>query len=338
MVGLNGVTWASRTVIVALASTTLLCGCAGADPGRRSVAPGVPSVSAAAPTVPTGETPTRYVSPTEPADNAPTAAPTPTVPARAPDATPTPAVTRGPTPSAGPTPTRVTIEASSPPATPVLPYTYVPATPRPYTYLPAGPGPLRVDGFARVLVDDLVVRSEPSVGASSAIVTPHLAADDRLFVLDGPVPGSGYAWYQVRAMPPDDSSARPSGWVAAASREGVPWIEGLTVACPSGAPNIAVLATLAAEERRACYGDAEITFAAWDCGVAFVDGPDPSDGSVPVRTFLVFGPRTCRPGMEAIGAAELVGTYAGVGDRYRLTGHFSASFFIITSWELIDVP
>jgi hypothetical protein len=217
----------------------------------------------------------------------------------------------------------------------------------PYAYLPARPGPLRVDGFARVVADDLVIRSDPFAGPGSDILEPHLSAGQRLFIVAGPVAGSGYDWYQMQSMPSDDQSPRPFGWVAAASRDGVPWIEGLDVACPGGAPNIAVLVTLAPEERRACYGDGAHTFAAWGRGIALVDGPGPEDGSPAITSFWIVGGRDGRT-MEAVLAvpdasgrspdpASSAGQcqMGGVNGRYRLTGHFTPWVFVVTSCEYL---
>jgi hypothetical protein len=297
-----------------LAVATMLGGCGGAGPAS-------PMSETSAP--PTAALEAATGGPTQPATAAaqnPTAEPPPgptAVPSDPPTATQAATVT--------PDPALATHEATIPAAAPT-----------PYVYLPGRPGPLRVDGFARVLAEDLVVRSQPFVGQASAILDPHLTAGDRLLVVAGPVEGSGYDWYQVDPMPRDSSSGPPFGWVAAASRDAEPWIEGLDVACPAGPASIAELVRLAPEERLVCYGDAKITFAAWARSIGIADGPmwGTPGWLVPLRDYRYIGGRT-GPVMHVMFAPDSTGPASGlppleaepwgVSDgpsRYRFTGHF----------------
>lgn len=66
------------------------------------------------------------------------------------------------------------------------------ATPPPVTL-----GPLRIDGLARVVADGLRVRSAPEVSAASERLQPLLGTGTMLFVIEGPVEGSGYDWYRI---------------------------------------------------------------------------------------------------------------------------------------------
>ena len=145
---------------------------------------------------------------------------------------PTPTATAGSaTPAATP--------SASPPAPEPSPLATdpVPAT----TALPPlVPGPLRIDGLARVVVDRLRVRSAPDVRASSERLEPLLDSGTMLFVLDGPVAGSGYDWYRVAPLGDggdphyefDYYYAGVAGWVASGARDGAPWIIGLDPDCP----------------------------------------------------------------------------------------------------------
>jgi hypothetical protein len=188
--------------------------------------------------------------------------------------------------------------------------------------LPARAGPLHTDGFARVLADDLVVRSEPSVGAGSRILERHLAKGDRVYLIEGPVDGSGYRWYQV---------AGSLGWVAAAGRDGGPWIEGLELTCPKKPVTIGRLAAMTGLERVACFGDAPLTFVAYLRGIGHFDGGElTACGGEPgwlVRApweFLDVGDRD-GPTMGGIVAApgvELGLDPSDHGRRFRLSGHF----------------
>ena len=83
---------------------------------------------------------------------------------------------------------------------------------------PIDPGPLRVDGFADVLVTDLAIRSKASVATDSKVLG-RLTTGDRVFILKGPVEGSGFAWYQRRASEYltafSWTGEAPVGWIAA---------------------------------------------------------------------------------------------------------------------------
>lgn len=126
-----------------------------------------------------------------------TAAPSGTAPSMAP--TQAPVSSRPPTapsPSVGPTPT----PAPSAPTDPFL-------------------------GQVVVTVSaDLRIRSQPWVGDDSIKYEPLLPLGTELRVLDGPVKGSGYVWYQVEPVSFAGLDGPGYGWVAAAGKDGEPWI------------------------------------------------------------------------------------------------------------------
>lgn len=135
----------------------------------------------------------------------------------------------------------------------------------------AGPAePLRVDAFARVLVDDLVVRAEPFVGEGSAILPQRLRAGDAVFLVAGPVAGSGYRWYQVAGW---GQEAACFGWIAAAGRDGTSWLEGLAIECPSQPVDIATILAMGPFARLTCFGRATLSFVAYSREVGHPDGP-----------------------------------------------------------------
>ena len=139
---------------------------------------------------------------------------------------------------------------------------------------PSGPPPavvdpkLGVDDGAVTLVDDLRVRSAPTVAESSAKLEPLLPAGVRLLVIGDPVEADGYAWYHV--LPFD--SAYPSGWVAAGSRAGESWIGADETACPESPLDAAELTALMPYGGLACSGDQEIQLTGeLSCELADVD-------------------------------------------------------------------
>ena len=71
------------------------------------------------------------------------------------------------------------------------------------------------------MVADVRVRSKPRVTDSDKY-KPLLPAGTKLYVLDGPVRGSGYRWFWVAQL---SSRDLPSGCrVAAAGRDGEAWL------------------------------------------------------------------------------------------------------------------
>ena len=217
--------------------------------------------------------------------------------------TPTPDVTPEPTPA--PSPSR----RPSPPRS---------------RRSPIDPGPLRVDGFADVLVTDLAIRSKPSVATDSKVLG-RLTTGDRVFILKGPVEGSGFAWYQV--APRDwESGEKPVGWIAAGSRDGEPWLEGRTPDCPPLPVEVGTLAAMTSFERLSCFGSRDLTFNAgigeWtdDFGPTHPWGtPDWLNPIGSGRSIGGLGDVAFAPGLELPG--ELPGDEeSDLG--YRVRGHF----------------
>lgn len=101
---------------------------------------------------------------------------------------------------------------------------------------------------------------------------PLLQAGQRLFVIAGPVEGDGYDWYLVQDIP--GGVERADGWVAAAAKDGTPWLGTTSVACP-GNPTLQDLAAMDVMQRVHCYHAREFTFTA-----AVEAGPMCGDGVV----------------------------------------------------------
>jgi hypothetical protein len=132
----------------------------------------------------------------------------------------------------------------------------------------AANAPIPADMFARVVTDDLRIRSLPSVSDGSKKLEPLLQEGDIVLVLDGPVQASGYDWYQVQPVNPFemDTVPHPFGWVAAAGRDGEPWIKRTKVECPPLPTDLSeVVPTIWFEPRVVelmCFGDHKLTFLA----------------------------------------------------------------------------
>jgi hypothetical protein len=75
----------------------------------------------------------------------------------------------------------------------------------------------------------LRVRSEPNVTDDSMKYEPLLSKGTMFGVLDGPVSGSGYWWYEIVLEPGvlDDGITR--GWLPAGDHDGTPWIENMGI-------------------------------------------------------------------------------------------------------------
>ena len=171
--------------------------------------------------------------------------------------------TSGASPPGTPSPTAATDEPTA--SASVTPTTAPSATP--------GPSPAFAhDSLVEVIVTDLIVRSAPGVDpATSSILPDGLTSADRAFIADGPVGASGYDWYLAAPLDRPDGSRGPFGWIAAASREGDPWIREVAPPCP--AVDLAAVLALQALERLACFGDEPLTLNAVSIGCGAGGGP-----------------------------------------------------------------
>jgi len=123
---------------------------------------------------------------------------------------------------------------------------------------------LTVDSIATVVTDDLRVRSRPEVSEASEKLVPLLRRGQQVFVVKGPVKGSGYRWYQVQPFGNTGTYAKatPFGWIAAADKTGDPWITAGGFDCPKSPTTFAAFVDLEPLGWVACYGRKSITFPA----------------------------------------------------------------------------
>ena len=104
--------------------------------------------------------------------------------------------------------------------------------------------------------DGLRMRSEPSVDPSSFKYEPLLPLGTALLVLDGPVSGSGYEWYDIAPLA---SAEAAHGWVASGSQEGEAWIAGGDFDCPAAPTNMRSLLDLPPGVGVRCFPNMPIT-------------------------------------------------------------------------------
>lgn len=135
-----------------------------------------------------------------------------------------------PTGSPGPSPRPSTSGPSTSPAASVA----IGPTPSPESYAPT------IGGTVITVSDQLRVRSEPEVSASSKKYEPLLPLGTELRVLEGPVSRSGYIWYRVAPQSVELAGGVTDGWVAIASADGEPWIGDVAAATPSSEPSPSV--------------------------------------------------------------------------------------------------
>ena len=138
----------------------------------------------------------------------------------------------------------------------------------------ADPATLHGGDSAVTVSDSVRVRSLPMVDDSSAKLE-LLPIGTRLGIVGGPAVGSGYVWYQVAVPSIRTPAGGPrTGWVAAHSTDGEPWVSADRLACPP--PGAATMKELAGLTSRpvfhggvVCYGRdaavplAEITVSAY---------------------------------------------------------------------------
>ena len=157
------------------------------------------------------------------------------------------------TPSASPSPSDISSTSPFPLLSPTL-------TPSPTGSKAAAPEPSGsiVGSVVTTLADDgLRVRSKPGVSEDS-LKWELLPLGTQLYVLDGPVTASGYAWYEVASL----TSRDLPGWIASADRDGDPWIAVDDIDCPPQPTNIRALAALPRGVGLACFPGQPITIEA----------------------------------------------------------------------------
>jgi hypothetical protein len=132
--------------------------------------------------------------------------------------------------------------------------------------------PFEPDAIVCVIEGPLRVRSRPNTSDDSVMFEPLLQTGHLLFVIDGPAEGSGYTWYLIQHTP--GSFDRAAGWVAAAAKDGTPWLAQASVPCPAD-PSLQDLQAMDALQRLHCYPAREFTFT--DTVIA---GPMCGDGGV----------------------------------------------------------
>ena len=193
---------------------------------------------------------------------------------------------------------------------------------------PALPRPIATDAVADVVTTDLVVRSAPGTGGDSQILEGRLEAPQLLYVADGPAPADGFDWYLVQPFSYDApvSPPVPVGWVAAAGRDGEPWIAARDLGCPP--PDLDSIARLSDIGRLACFGNQEISLQGIH-DVCFANDTSTAEPAWLLSTGCTlrhanytpgatggFGPFVMRVRELAANATSLVGTWVYV------TGHF----------------
>ena len=165
-----------------------------------------------------------------------------------------------------------------------------PATPSPTVdpsvSVPGDSVPIPPDTYARVITDNLRVRSKPGVSDDSKKLEPLLQKGVQVVVLDGPVQASGYDWYLVQPAGYDavQVAKYPFGWVAGAGKDGEPWLQPRTPGCPPLPASVEQLVELketALFAEIACFGDrtfaiqARVGLPEAQCGTEPAWGVDP---------------------------------------------------------------
>ena len=112
------------------------------------------------------------------------------------------------------------------------------------------------DTLLSIIEGPLRVRSKPSVDPDSEKFAPLLDTGQRVFVISGPVQGSGYNWYLVRSV---SKRVTQDGWISVAARDGTPWAEPAAIDCPA-VPTLADIGALDPALRIPCFAGRELTF------------------------------------------------------------------------------
>jgi hypothetical protein len=251
----------------------------------------------------------------------PTPSPSPSAPAPTDEPSPTSSPTVGESPTGAPTATPEPTDAQP-----------TPVVEAPDAILPSG-------SIARVLVDGLRVRSEPSADASLvetlvsgdlvAVGFSHLRGDW------GPVEADGYSWYPVRPLAMTELPAVPSGrleaddqsheggWVALG--DGTRFLELVPARCTDAEPTVEILESLVPWERLACYGDRSLTlegtFGCGGCGGMWPGTFEPAWLAFPFEFDMLSPDPSEQIGPFSLWFPETV-QRPEAGQILRVTGHF----------------
>jgi hypothetical protein len=186
------------------------------------------------------------------------------------------------------------------------------------------------DQIVAVVTTDLVVRSAPGTGSDSEIQLNRYNSPTAVFVVDGPSYADGYEWYLVEAVRGQGLGDYPwPGWVAAAGKDGEPWLGEDTYVCPP--PSEADLLNLEFQRRLACFGDSSLviegTLAGCEAAVLSVSHPWDTSCAVVRRGFDISA--TPPPCMDCFEPTLLVFFDGDVGLKHlpagtqvRVQGHF----------------
>lgn len=209
---------------------------------------------------------------------------------------------------------------------------YEPATDSgPPTPTPEAPSAFGLGGIVQAVDTDIVVRSAPGTGTDSEIYPDSISPPTLAYVFAGPVPMDGYDWYQVV---PADLGYLPSpyelGWIAAASREGAPWIAPAAPECPE--PTLERIVELSATARLACFADEPLTLDGNLGACSTTAGTEGSGAAtlvLPWSTGCHLQTFACCPdvvpyagGMTIFAAGDLHVPTDTEGQAVRVTGHF----------------
>ena len=156
---------------------------------------------------------------------------------------PSPSAQASPSP-ASPSPSAVSLPSTSTPPSPEPSAKPTPAAPR-----------LARDSVAQVITDDLRVRSRPEVSDASKKLEPLLDQPRLVYVVAGPVQASGYTWYEIAPIGNLQLSVElPFGWVAAADKDGTPWLASSSARCPAAPKTVDDLYAIDNVLALACFG------------------------------------------------------------------------------------
>jgi len=142
---------------------------------------------------------------------------------------------------------------------------------------PPETGRLVVEGMARVIADDVVVREAP--GRQSAFVSQRCITSpapcgqvlfgqnsgiESVYLLDGPIAADGYDWYLAASDTQYSLFPEYVGWIPAGDSAG-PWVIAAPPDCPEEPIELAevTFAAISLLARLDCVGGTELTLRGW---------------------------------------------------------------------------